>query len=119
MTLLGEADVVMCNDRHSTQSIVLLAFNLIHSALISWQDLQKLRVIPASFPAVAAVARCFQDLKSKTLSAFSSVFSDSLDNKPIVVIPLALSMSNSSSSRNSRGDRPSFYRALKNCLRLT
>ena len=82
MSLLGEVDIVMCNDKYSTQSIVLVSSDLNHSALISWQDLQKLHVIPASFPAVAAVAHCFQDLK-KTLSAFSSVFSDSLDNKPM------------------------------------
>ena len=83
MSLVGEADVVMCNDKQSTQSVVLVSSDLGHSALISWQDLQSLHVIPASFPAVAAVARCYQDLKTKTLSAFSFVFSDSLDNKPM------------------------------------
>ena len=67
MSLAGEADVVMCNDKHSTQSVVLVSSDLCHSALISWQDLQNLRVIPASFPAVAAVARCFQDLKTKII----------------------------------------------------
>ena len=40
MSLLGEADVVMCNDKHSTQSVVLVSSDLGHSALISWQDLQ-------------------------------------------------------------------------------
>ena len=80
MTLLGEVDAIMCNDKHSTRSIVLVASDLNHSALISWQDLQKLRVIPAYFPAVAAVAQCFKDLTTKTLSAFFSVFSDTLDN---------------------------------------
>ena len=84
MTLLGKADAILCNDKHSTRSIVLVASDLNHSALISWQDLQKLRVILASFPAVAAVAQCFKDLKKKrTLSAFLSVFSDTLDNKPM------------------------------------
>ena len=39
------------------RSIVLVAFDLNHSTLISWQDLHKLRVIPASCPAVASVAR--------------------------------------------------------------
>ena len=71
MSLVGEAVVVMCNDKHSTQSVVLISSDLVHSTLISWQDLQSLHVIPASFPAVAAVARCYQDLKTKTLSAFS------------------------------------------------
>ena len=64
MRLLGESEGVMCD------STVLVASNLNHSALISWQDLQKLHVISVSFPAVAAVASSFQKLKTKTLSAF-------------------------------------------------
>ena len=36
-----------------------------------------------SFPAVAAVACSFSELKTKTLAAFSSVFSDTLDDKPM------------------------------------
>ena len=83
MTLLGEADVVLCNDTHSARIVVLVASDLNHSALIGWQDLQRLRVIPASFPTVAAVAQCFKYLKTKTLSAYLSVFSDTLDNKPM------------------------------------
>ena len=70
MSLIGEADVVMCNDKHSTQSVVLVSADLGHSALISWQDLQNLHVIPASFPAVAAAARCFRDLKTKNIIGF-------------------------------------------------
>ena len=80
MRLLGEAQMVLCNDRHSTQTTVLVAADLNHATLIGWQDLQKLHVIPASFPAVAAVAQCFKDIKTKTLDAFPSVFSDTLDN---------------------------------------
>ena len=59
MHLVGEARVVMCNDKHSTVTTVLASPELNHCALIGWQDLQRLRVIPASFPAVAAVASCF------------------------------------------------------------
>ena len=73
----------MCNDKHSDISTVLVALDLNHCALISWQDLQKLHIIPAFFPAVPAIARFFQNLKNKTMSVFFSVFSDSLDNKPM------------------------------------
>ena len=83
MRLLGEAKVVLCNDRHSTHSTVLVVADLNHAALIGWQDLQKLCVILASFPDVAAAAQCFKDVKIKTLLAFPSVFSDTLDNKPM------------------------------------
>ena len=81
--LISEAKVVLCNDKHSTHSTVLVAADLNHAALIGWQDLQKLLVIPASFSAVAAAAQCFKDVKTKTLTAFPSVFSDTLDNKPM------------------------------------
>ena len=80
MSLLGEADAVLCNERHSAKAVVLVSSDLNHSALIGWQDLQKLCVIPASFP---AVAQCFKDVKTKTLAAFPSVFSDTLDNRPM------------------------------------
>ena len=50
MSLLGEADAVLCNERHSATSTVLVATHINHSALVSWQDLQKLCVIPKSFP---------------------------------------------------------------------
>ena len=63
--------------------MVLVSADLGHSALISWQDLQKLHVIPASFPVVSAVARCFQDLKTKSLSEFCTMFSDTLNDKPM------------------------------------
>ena len=83
MNLLGEADAFFCIERHSAQTVVLVASDLNHSALIGWQDLQKLCVIRVSFPAVAAVAQCFKDVKTKTLSVFPTVFSDTLDSKPM------------------------------------
>ena len=83
MSLLGEADAVLCNKKHSAQAVVLVSSYLNHFALIGWQNLQKLCVIPASFPAIAAVAQCFKDIKTKTLTDFPFVFSDTLDNRPM------------------------------------
>ena len=106
MTLVGEADIVMCNDKHSTQSVVLVSADLGHSALISWQDLQSLHVIPVSFPAVAAVARCFKDLKTKTLSAFSSVFSDTLDSKPMCAQRMKIYLKDNATPYHVSAPRP-------------
>ena len=39
MTLLGEADVVLCNEKLSVRTTVLVASELNHTALIGWQDL--------------------------------------------------------------------------------
>ena len=112
MNLLGEADTVMCNDRHSTQLAVLVSADLGDSALISWQDLQKLHVIPASFPAVAAVAavaRCFQDLKTKTLSDYSAVFSDTLDDKPMCAQRLGIYLKDKVTPYRVLAPRPYHY----------
>ena len=83
MALLGEADTILCNDKHSVMSTVLVASHINHSELVSWQDLQKLHVIPQSFPAVAAAVSVYNDMKTKTIAAFPQVFSDTLDNKPM------------------------------------
>ena len=79
MRLVGEARVVLCNDKHSAVSIVLVSPELNYNTLIGWQDLQRLCVIPASFPAVGAIASCFTSLRTKTLSTFLQVFSNNLD----------------------------------------
>ena len=52
MQLVGEARVVLCNEKHSAVTTVLVSSELNHNALIGWQDIKKLRVIPATFPAV-------------------------------------------------------------------
>ena len=49
MILLGEADATLCKDKHSVNSTVLVAAHINHAALVSWQDLQKLQVIPNLF----------------------------------------------------------------------
>ena len=70
MRLVGKARVVLCNDKHSAVSTVLVSPELNHNALIGWQDLQKLRFIPVSFPAVAVAASCFTSMRTKTLTHF-------------------------------------------------
>ena len=37
MHLLGKSEVVLCNNKHSVTSTVLVASHLNHAALISWQ----------------------------------------------------------------------------------
>ena len=58
---------------------MLVARDINHSAL----DLQKLCVIPKSFPAVAAAVGNYNDIKTKTLAPLPQVFSDTLDNRPM------------------------------------
>ena len=48
MTLLGEADIALCNEKHSARTVVLVASDLNHIALIGWQDLQMLCLLYTS-----------------------------------------------------------------------
>ena len=82
MDLMGEADAVLCNEKHPASSTVLVARDINHSALISWMDLQKLCVIPKSFPAVATAVGVYNERITKTIAAYPQVFS-TLDNKPM------------------------------------
>ena len=45
--------------------------------------MQKLRVIPESFPAVVAAVTTYNDIKTKTIATFPQVFSDTLDDRPM------------------------------------
>ena len=74
MHLIRMARAVLCSEKHSIISSVLVSPDLNYCALIGWQDLQRLRVIPASFPRVTDVASCFSTFRNKILSAFPSVF---------------------------------------------
>ena len=55
MNLLGEAKVVLCNDKHSTQTTVLVAADLNHAALIGWQDLQPVSYTHLTLPTICSV----------------------------------------------------------------
>ena len=57
--------------KNSVMSTVLVASHINHSALVSWQDLQKLHVIPKSFPVVAAAVSVYNDIKNKNNSCYS------------------------------------------------
>ena len=70
MDLMGEANAVLCNEKHSASSTVLVAKDINHSALISWMDLQKLCLIPKSFPAAAAAVGAYNDIITKTIAAY-------------------------------------------------
>ena len=67
--MMREADAIFCNDRQSASSTVLVATHINYSALVSWRDLQKLCVIPKTFPAVAAAVS-----ENKNNSCLSSSF---------------------------------------------
>ena len=79
MHLLSEADMILCNNKQSVSSTVLVASNLNHAALVSWQDLQKLRHSLLWRPLLVSIMTS----KQKQSRLFQVFYSDTLDNKPM------------------------------------
>ena len=72
--------------KNTVKTTVLVSPDVNHPVLVGWED--HLRVIPASFPAVAATTAtttCFEQLKNKVLSTYMEVFSDQLGTQPMKV----------------------------------
>jgi hypothetical protein len=77
MTVLGESTLMLANDKHSVQCTALIVSDCSQSVLVSWHDLQKLGIIPGTFPACANSAR-IKCLKDIIVCEFPEVFTDKL-----------------------------------------
>ena len=84
MEVLGESTLTLANDKHSVQCTALIVSDCSQSVLVSWHDLQKLGIIPGSFPACANSVRikCLKDILIKD---FPDVFTDKLPDSPMNV----------------------------------
>jgi hypothetical protein len=84
MNVIGETKVTINNDKYSIDTIAIVARDVSHNVLVSWHDLQRLGVIPASFPACATASR-MTCLKEVMMGEFPSVFKDELSSEPMKV----------------------------------
>ena len=84
MTVLGESTLTLANDKHSVQCTALIVADCSQSVLVSWHDLQKLGIIPGTFPACANSAR-IKCLKDIVICEFPEVFTDKLPDRPMNV----------------------------------
>ena len=82
ITVLGSAKVMFSTSTCTIPSTVLVATDMTHPVLLSWHDMIKLAIIPASFP-WPTVASVETSVRGQILTAFPSVFSDELGVKPI------------------------------------
>ena len=82
ITVLGSANVIFSTSTCNVPSTVLVATDMTHPVLLSWHDMIKLVIIPASFPWPTA-ASVESSVREQILSAFPSVFSDELGVKPM------------------------------------
>ena len=89
--------------------MVFVSSEVNHPALVGWEDLKLLRVIPASFPAVTAAAaemNCFDKLKGKMLSTYTEVFSNQLGVQPMKVPPMNKYLKDNAVPYRVSGPRP-------------
>ena len=84
MSILGESDIILKTDSASTKTRALVSGEMKHTVLVSWHDLQKLKIIPEDFPAISATVRTgFDQVRSKIIADFPSVFSEKLNPTPM------------------------------------
>ena len=77
MKVLGEAKIALTNDKYSIDTTALVSEDVNYPVLVSWHDLQRLGVIPQSFPACATTERA-KNLKDILCNEFPNVFRDEL-----------------------------------------
>ena len=98
MRVLGQSDVVITTadpikQQQTCTSKFIIAESVSHQALISWHDLQKLKIIPHSFPIATAMSTHSMDsVKEKLFSAFEDVFRDSLLEEPMAGEPVHIKL---------------------------
>ena len=74
MLVLGQSDVVITTadpikQQQTCTSKFIIAESVSHQALISWHDLQKLKIIPHSFPTATAMSTRSMDSREAFFSA--------------------------------------------------
>ena len=98
MRVLGQSDVVITTadpikQQQTCTSRFIIAESVSHQALISWHDLQKLKIFPHSFPTATAMStRSMDSVKEKLFSAFEDVFRDSLLEEPMAGNPVHIKL---------------------------
>ena len=98
MRVLGQSDVVITTadpikSQQTCTSKFIIVESVSHQALISWHDLQKLKIIPHSFPTATAMSTCSMDsIKERLFSALEDVFLDSLLEEPMAGDPVHIKL---------------------------
>ena len=88
MNRLGQAQLYMQHKDKTTTTFVIVASQVSHPALISWHNLKYLGVISSSFPHAQCSLVTSNQLKQEMLLKFSTVYRDSISEKPMAGNPV-------------------------------
>ena len=86
----GMANIHVCTNDVQAMLQVAVSSELKETMLISWEDLRKLRVIPADFPNAVLSVKTNEQLavlKRKLLKTFDRTLSDELNPSPMKCAP--------------------------------
>ena len=99
MHVLGQCELQLSSSAdHPKQSIKTFAIvvdSVSHPVLISWHDLQALKVIPKVFPASACSATSDTSLKNSLFDQYPEVFRDTLLPEPMMGEPVRIKLKDS------------------------
>ena len=88
ITVLGQTQLYLQHRDKTTVTFAIVARGVSHQALISWHDLKYLGVISPNFPDAQCSATSSVQLRDPILSAFPTVFRDSITETPMVGEPV-------------------------------
>ena len=88
LKVLGQAKLSISNNNNKSlveiSSLMIVARNAAHPALISWHDMIKLKIIPATFPVTTFFSSSIMmDLQTSVLQQSPDVFRDSITEIPM------------------------------------
>jgi len=93
MNVLGSAELIMNSGVSSAHTEVIVVEDVTLPVLVSWHDLQKVSIIPPSFPAATSFAvsgLTAYSLRMSKLEQYPNVFSDQLGLEPMAGGPVAV-----------------------------
>ena len=99
MSVLGQCDVLLSTadseskTKQTISSRAIIVNSVSHPVLISWHDLQSLKIISPKFPTATAFSTlCPESIKSSLFEQFPTVFRDSLLPDPMVGEPVKIQL---------------------------
>ena len=80
------------DSKQSIKTFAIVVDSVSHPVLISWHDLQALKVIPKVFPASACSATSDSNLKTRLFEEYPEVFRDTLLPEPMMGEPVKIKL---------------------------
>ena len=100
MDMLGQRELQLStatdeNSKQSTKTMTIVVNSVSHPVLISWHDLQNLKIIPKVVPASACNVQSQNNIRDNLFKKFTDVFRDTLLPQPMSGEPVKINLKDS------------------------